>query len=85
MPAPVRLDRPRPARARPALRRCRTIHFAALDKDGKVLITEASPTPEYRVPDEGSFNDRAIRFVCFRQGGTRIDNPLADAEWRLWQ
>ncbi|NML07384.1 surface-adhesin E family protein [Sphingomonas sp. G-3-2-10] len=62
----------------------RTIEFAALDAEGNILVSEPSPTPEYRVPGEGSYNDQVMRFVCFGEGGTRVDNPLKDAEWRFW-
>jgi len=62
----------------------RTLDYAALDQKGKVMLTEPSQDSSYRVPGEGSFNELAMKFVCFREGGTQVADPLEDAEWRLW-
>lgn len=62
----------------------RTLDFGALDRDGKLLVSEPSPNTDYRVPGEGSYNEMVMNFACFRTGGTRVADPLADAEWRLW-
>ena len=62
----------------------RTLDYAALDQKGKVMLTEPSQDSSYRVPGEGSFNELAMNFVCFREGGTQVADPLEDAEWRLW-
>ena len=62
----------------------RTLDYATLDEKGKVLTTEPSESTAYRVPGEGSFNELVMKFVCFGEGGTQVADPLADAEWRLW-
>jgi len=61
--------------------RYRNLDFAYLDANGKVIRTEESQAgPQYRTPQAGSYNDQLMRFVCYRTGGSRIDNPLEDAE-----
>lgn len=61
--------------------RYRDLDFAFLDANGKVIRTEEARSGlEYRSPKPGSYNDQLIRFVCYGTGGTRISNPLEDAE-----
>ncbi|RYY25669.1 MAG: hypothetical protein EOP62_12465 [Sphingomonadales bacterium] len=59
----------------------RDMLFNYLDNDGKVLRKEAAQSgPEFRTPRAGSFNEMMLRFVCTGNGGTRVDEPLGDAD-----
>ncbi|RYE01666.1 MAG: hypothetical protein EOP61_10570 [Sphingomonadales bacterium] len=59
----------------------RDMLFNYLDNDGNVLRKEeAQSGPAFRTPKPGSFNDLMMRFVCSGEGGTRVDEPLGDAD-----
>ena len=58
----------------------RTLEYSYFDKTGKFLSTEPSETineRKYSAPN--SINEAIMEFVCYKRGGTLVQNPLTDA------
>ena len=59
----------------------RDVLYNYLDNAGNILKKEEPRFgPEFRTPRAGGYNDLMMRFVCHGVGGTRVDEPLGDAD-----
>lgn len=58
----------------------RTLTYTYYGDDHQSLGTEPSATiDEHKVPAPNSLNEAMLTFVCKGTGGTRVDDPFADA------